>query len=183
MNWIVIGCTAFILLTLFDLNKIYKWHSLINVLFPISLILLIISLYMIYIQQDLYGSFTAYPFFYTLVIIGFIEQIYALFFALPASDTYTKLNEIQLVDHGLYSLCRHPGVWGFLLMAIGFAFGSGSLLISVTAIIWSIFDLIHVYIQDKIIFPKSIPGYLDYQEKVPFLFLKLKESRSCQNPS
>ncbi len=183
MNWIVIGCTSFILLTLFDLNKIYKWHHILNALFPFSIILLIVSLTMIFIQKDLYGTFSSNYLFYSLVVIGAIEQIYALFFALPYADTYTKLDEVKLVDHGIYSLCRHPGVWGFILMGLGFTLASGSFLILLTAIIWSIFDLIHVAIQDTVIFPQSIPGYLDYQEKVPFLFIKLKETSSCQNPS
>ncbi len=179
MNWILLGGAAFILLTLFDLNKVYKWHSSFNALFPLSIFLLILSLVMIYIKMEQYTFFASNPLFYILVCLGALEQVYALFFALP-KETYTKLNEVKLVDSGLYSLCRHPGVWGFIVMAFGFTLASGSMLVLWTALSWTLLDLIHVAIQDRYIFPKSIPGYTLYQVNVPFLFFKRKES-TCQN--
>lgn len=182
MNWIVIGGTAFILLTLFDLNKLYKWHWIFNAFFALGILLLTFSLIMILKEQIHYGYFEGNYLFCSLIIIGAILQIYALFFALPAKDTYTLLDEIQLVDTGLYGLCRHPGVYGFLLMGIGFSLGTGSILITFTAIIWSLLDLVHVWIQDQFIFPLFIPGYKDYQKRVGFLFIKTKEN-VCQNLS
>ncbi len=183
MSWIYLGCTSFVLLTLFDLNKIYKWHRSFNLLFPLSIILLIYALVMVLISQDHSIAFNSNPWFFTLVIIGAIEQFYALFFALPASDTYTKLDKVSVVDTGIYGLCRHPGLWGFILMAIGFSLGTGSTLVLWAAILWTAFDFIHILIQDQLIFPYSIDGYSDYQKRVPFLLFKLKEQSTCQNPS
>lgn len=183
MNWIYLGCTAFILLTLFDLNKIYKWHAFLNILFPLSIALLIYALFRILMIHDQSQVFTSNVWFYALVLIGAIEQVYALFFALPANKTYVSLNDIQVIDTGLYALCRHPGVWGFIIMAIGFVFATGSCLVLWAALFWTSFDLLHIWIQDRFIFPISITGYQDYRLRVPFLFFKVKESNSCQNLS
>ena len=57
MNWIIIGGTAFILLTLFDLNKIYKWHWIFNAFFALGILLLTFSLIMILKEQIHYGYF------------------------------------------------------------------------------------------------------------------------------
>lgn len=173
MIWIVLGCFAFVLLTLFDLNKRFKWHPILNSLFPISIGLLITSLVCVYLEVNSFGSFQSYPLFYGLVVIGALEQIYTLFFALPAQTTYASLDTVRLVNTGFYGCCRHPGVWGFILMAIGFTFGSGSMLIAITAVSWTLMDILHVLIQDVFIFPHSIPGYTLYQSQVPFLGIRL----------
>ena len=157
------------------MNKIFKWHPFLNGLFPLSIGALIFSLYKLISLIRFYPIFSSNPLFYAFVWIGAIEQVYALFFALPLSDTYTKLSDIKLIDSGIYRCCRHPGVWGFILMAVGFTLGSGSMLILWTALTWTLFDLIHVWIQDVYIFPRSIPGYDQYQRRVPFLFINVRE--------
>lgn len=180
MNWIIIGCLAFILLTLFDANKIYRWHGAFNALFPLSMGLLSVSSVFIYLQRNLWGSFTAWPIFYGLVALGLALQIHALFFALPAAKTYASLETVSLVKTGVYGLCRHPGVWGFILMSMGLTLATGSVLVLWTALVWTVLDLVHIWIQDVFFFPQSIPGYVDYQQQVPFLFFGVKELKRCR---
>lgn len=179
MNWIIVGSFAFILLTLFDANKVYRWHTSLNLLFPLSLGILVLSTFQLYLIKDAFGVFNTSPLFYGLVLLGLFEQIYALFFALPLKKTYTELTSVELVDTGLYGLCRHPGVWGFMAMGLGLSLALGSYILLTTALIWSLLDVLHVYVQDRLFFPKTIPGYLSYQKQVPFLFFGVKEIKRC----
>jgi hypothetical protein len=36
-------------------------------------------------------------------------------------------------------------------------------------LIWTIMDIIHVWVQDKYFFPKTLMGYDDYKRVTPFL--------------
>jgi len=179
MNWIIVGCIAFILLTLFDANKHYHWHSALNLLFPLAIGILIWAAVSLGLNQAYYGNFQAYPLFYGLVLLGILEQFYALFFALPTKSTYVGLGPIPLVNTGLYGLCRHPGVWGFFAIGLGLTLATGSVLIAFASITWFLFDLLHIAVEDFIFFPLFIPGYLDYQKQVPFLFFGVKEIKRC----
>ncbi|MEI7667916.1 MAG: methyltransferase [Erysipelotrichaceae bacterium] len=113
-------------------------------------------------------------------MVGFIEMIYALFFALNFKHTYIEANNPkQLVDYGFYALCRHPGVWGFALWILGAAIAMGSVLALYCAIIWTSLDILHVILQDIWIFEKTIPGYAEYKRRVPFLFFGSTEIKRC----
>lgn len=176
MSLILTGTLAFLILTLFDYNKLKLLHPLLNGLFAVGVAMLIYATAMILFVEVPLFSFTALPVFWVLAVIGFVEMIYALFFALPFSKTYVKTEvNSALVTTGLYGLCRHPGVWGFFLFYFcgALATGNGTLLIA--AIVWSIMDVLHVYIQDSLFFVKTLDGYTLYKQTTPFLFFGPKE--------
>lgn len=105
-----------------------------------------------------------------LAVLAFAALIYALFFALPFSDTYTKQTEGRAVcDRGAYALCRHPAAIPFLLMYLfmGLALLPGRFWIS--AVSFSALELFYIWYQDRITFPKTFSDYPGYRKRVPFL--------------
>ncbi|KAF0226361.1 MAG: hypothetical protein FD179_826 [Erysipelotrichaceae bacterium] len=176
MSPILLGVFAFFILTMFDFNKLKMLHPLLNGLFAVGVITLIVATALIVTDKKPLFTFNAQPLFWIISILGLIEMIYALFFALPFEKTYVKTKEAsQIVTSGLYALCRHPGVWGFFLATLfgALALGNGTLLVA--ALVWTLMDILHVYIQDKVFFVKTLQGYTRYKETTPFLFFGTKE--------
>lgn len=87
------------------------------------------------------------------------------------------------VASGSYSLCRHPGFWWYAALATLLALsrsaargsGPGGAQAAVRgfgildAAIPIAADFLLILYQDRIVFPKLIPGYDDYKKSVPFL--------------
>lgn len=184
MNPLLSGVFAFFVLTMFDYNKLKMLHPLLNGLFAIGVGLLIIATAQILnVDQPLF-TFTSIPILWVISGLGFIEMIYALFFALPFNKTYLKTSSnSDIITTGLYGLCRHPGVWGFFIFYLfaALATGNGSLLIA--ALVWTIMDILHVWIQDSLFFVKTLQGYTLYKKTTPFLFFGIKELRKLIKPS
>lgn len=111
---------------------------------------------------------------------SFCLFFYTLFFALPFRKTYCGAEDIEkVIDTGMYALCRHPGVIWFFFLFLFLWMASGKAMMLQAAIIWTIMDIIHVYIQDRWIFPKTLTGYELYKEKAPFLIPNLSSIRKC----
>jgi protein-S-isoprenylcysteine O-methyltransferase Ste14 len=180
MFWFFLGSASFLILTLYDLNKIYRLSSLFDTFFALGSLTLLSSCVGLYLNQNTWGNFKAQPIFWLISIIGFIEMIYALFFALDFKRTYVESGKANhVVDYGIYALCRHPGVWGFALWTIGAALAMGSMIALYGAILWTLLDVLHVILQDTMIFEKTIQGYKAYKQKVPFLFFGSTEIKRC----
>jgi protein-S-isoprenylcysteine O-methyltransferase Ste14 len=180
MMWIGMGILAFVLLTVFDFNKLKPIHPILNICFALGCLLLAYATGDILFQSLRWFSFTPIPIFWIFAIFGLIEMFYALFFALPFNATYVEgTHPIKVVDTGLYALCRHPGVWGFFAFYLfaSIASGNGDLLIA--GMIWTAFDVLHVLMQDRWFFPLTLPGYDAYRKTTPFLFFGLKELKKC----
>lgn len=106
--------------------------------------------------------------------------VYSLFLELPFIKTYGKEEHSnELIDTGTYALCRHPGVLWFGLMFLFFFFVTGARLIVPAAITWTSIDILHVYIQEKIFFPKMFPKYKDYMETTPMLIPTKESVKKC----
>lgn len=106
--------------------------------------------------------------FAVLSLLDLALLVYTLFFALPFGDVYIEGGG-GLVDSGLYALCRHPGVlWLtlFYLLAYGMAFDP---LLLAAALLFGGLDTLYVLWQDRVLFPRKIPGYEKYRQTVPFL--------------
>lgn len=91
----------------------------------------------------------------------------------PKQQGYTKdLTGTKVSRKGLYRHMRHPGVWSFLLCALGFGmiFSEG-----MGPALWFAFlNFIYTWLQDRYFFPVYLAGYDEYKKEVPFLFLRLK---------
>lgn len=172
MIFIVLGCLAFVFLYLFDLNKILLLNNYFNVFFAMGIFLLVFST--LGILRGNFNSFEVSIYFRllwgALSLISMLLMLYSLFFALPFSNTYLKVEKTNaVVDTGMYSLCRHPGVIWFFFFYLFLSLASGLKMMILAGIIWTIMDVVHVYVQDRWLFPKAMPGYGQYKCKVPFL--------------
>lgn len=176
MNWIVVGCIAFVILTLFDLHKIKPIHPVFNLSFALGCGLLGLSTVMlIFTNQSGFFVFSEFTPAWIIAGLGCFEMFYALFFALPFDVTYVEgVSPIKVVDTGLYALCRHPGVIGFFIFYMFTALATGRGIILVAGILWTLLDVAHVFMQDRWFFPKTLPGYVEYKKTTPFLIFNAK---------
>lgn len=112
-----------------------------------------------------------------LSALGLALLLYALFLALPPRATYLGDGAPTLQDSGLYALCRHPGALFLPLWLLPLALGLGSGGLLRAALLASFLNLLYVWVQDRLVFPRTIPHYRDYQRRVPAL---LPTRRSLQ---
>ena len=80
-----------------------------------------------------------------------------------------KLAPAVTVDSGTYGLCRHPGFWWLSFLVIFLNLLRGVRLYSIAMILMIALDLVLVFVQDRYIFPRVLPGYEEYRKRVPFL--------------
>lgn len=99
----------------------------------------------------------------------------SLFVSLPARQTYLVSEQPPLAEDGMYALCRHPAALflPFFLLCGAAGLGSSGLMAAGAAA--SALNILYVWLQDRYIFPVTIPGYADYRRRVPFL-LPTRES-------
>lgn len=184
MNPLMFGIFAFFVLTMFDYNKLKMLHPLLNGLFAIGVALIVYATIVILSVEVPLFTFPATPILWVLSGLGFIEMIYALFFALPFNKTYVKTSSnSEIITTGLYGLCRHPGVWGFFIFYLFAACATGNGTLLIAALVWTIMDILHVWIQDTLFFVKTLQGYTLYKKTTPFLFFGIKELRKLIKPS
>lgn len=172
MIYILIGCFAFILAFIFDYNKLQNKPKKLNFSFALSIIIIVFSTTAILLYED--STIEISPKLQILTAaISFISLcllIHSLFFALPFANTYTKIEKkYRLVNTGMYSLCRHPGVIWFFFFYIFLGLASGKSIMVWAALTWSLINLIYAYIQDRWLFPVLISGYEQYRRQVPFI--------------
>lgn len=181
MGYLVLGCIGFLFLYIFDYNKVKGIHRVFNSFFAIGIAIIgyaSLSLFIMKSQSFSLG-FWLTGIFYISAILSAFQMFYSLFGALPFKGTYLSGQANQTVDTGMYALCRHPGVWGFFLMYLFMFLATGNPLIAYACIFWTIMDIIHVWIQDKYFFPKTLQGYKDYQQTTPFLLFNKQSVQHC----
>lgn len=94
----------------------------------------------------------------------------SLFSSLPTYRTYFGKEEtIDLVDSGMYAMCRHPGALWFPVFSGFLALGLGNLELLVDAALASALNVLYVWFQDSRVFPETIKGYNQYQKTTPFI--------------
>lgn len=104
--------------------------------------------------------------------------LYTLFGALPP-QSYISDEPTLLVEHGVYALCRHPGVWWLgLFYLFAWLFSEQELMLR-AGIVFTTLDIVYVYWQDRFIFIKTIAGYEQYQKDTPFLLPNKQSIRRC----
>jgi protein-S-isoprenylcysteine O-methyltransferase Ste14 len=98
----------------------------------------------------------------------------SLFISLPFRKTYitsgTAGTTNSLVTSGLYSLVRHPWIYGYAPLMLSILLVSKSTLMLIAAPLLTSLTIITAIIQDKYIFNRLFPGYEDYRRTTPMLF-------------
>lgn len=175
-----LGCIAFILLTVFDLNKLYNINKIINIFFGIGFLVIALSTFLIvYLnKQDFSFGVSLRLLFIFLCGLSFLLMIYTLFFALPFKKTYLLNSKINVINSGFYALCRHPGVYFFFFTFLFLWLSTGIYLVLYAGLIWTAFDVLHVWVQDHYYFPKILLGYDQYKKETPFLIPTINSFKS-----
>ena len=109
-------------------------------------------------------------------IAAFLVGIATFVYAMSVNRFFSSVVRIQedrghhLIDHGPYSLVRHPGYVGMLLAyaALPLALGSWWTLLPTTILL--AFGLHRVWIEDRFL-AVNLPGYRDYAARVPYRLL------------
>jgi hypothetical protein len=161
MQYILLGCTAFILFIIFDLNKMYSVNRLLEREFCIGNpdSSLTIATAGILLMNEISFQFSLpvriYLDFYRSYAL--VMQFYCIFFAIPFKVTYlegSNNNKMTVTSEGPFMLSRHPGVpWWFFFYIFLWPV-SGFDMILWAGMIWTFFNVLHVYIQDRWLFPK-----------------------------
>lgn len=181
MPYIALGALSFCFLFLFDLYTLRKNGILKRLYGLLGLFLLIFSAIMVTIVSPK----IVFPLATRIAggAVWFISVyllIYSLFLELPFINTYGKKeHSCTLVDTGTYALCRHPGVLWFALVFCSFYFLTGAKLIIPAGIIWTTLDVVHVYLQEKLFFPKMFPNYIKYKSSTPMLIPTISSIKRC----
>jgi len=102
-----------------------------------------------------------------IVTVGL--YLYILFFALPKGTYDDDQVQSSLETKGMYGACRHPGFYGFALVALSLSLLIGDGTAFAILLAHSVLNLIYIYLQDKCYFPAYLEGYDEYKKKVPFL--------------
>lgn len=115
-----------------------------------------------YISRTIVGA--------VLLIVTIVWYIYLLKGALPSEDIYSRDIKYRSTSYkGAYGRCRHPGFYAFILMSLSLSLICGSQTALMTALVTSIFNVIYIWLQDRVFFPIYLIGYDEYKGKVPFL--------------
>jgi protein-S-isoprenylcysteine O-methyltransferase Ste14 len=176
---LIIGIIGFGLLFLNDLND-YKYRvKWLNVLFPLGLILLIVSTVFLSVRSEYMVS---YPVLRDaaggFALMFLLLEIFTLFFAVPARESYTGCGGgRKTVKTGMYALCRHPGAIWFILLYLCLCGSFGIPLYAV--FIFSGLDLALIVFEDSVVFPEIFSDYTDYQKTVPFIVPTAESVSRC----
>lgn len=172
MEYIIIGSFSFVLFVLYDWNQISSKSTLFKSFFMLGCLLLIFTTGLLW-MNDGSGRFYVSPalslLFGLLSIISGAVLVYILFFAIPFEKAYVDGSRQELVTEGVYAICRHPGVWFlfFLYLFAGIAGGRPQIILG--SFVFSFFNLLYVFLQDRIFFPRIFAGYSEYKEKTSFI--------------
>lgn len=124
-----------------------------------------------------YSTFQIISIDYVLSVSIWIRIISVLFTVVfSILLVYSIFIEVSITnkDHGLitsgtYALSRHPGVlWLFMVyLFASFVFGNYGLLLA--GIVWTLVNILYVYLQEKYIFIYLFENYDGYQDTTPML--------------
>jgi protein-S-isoprenylcysteine O-methyltransferase Ste14 len=106
--------------------------------------------------------------------------VYSLILELPMRETYSVAGVSgRLVKTGTYALTRHPGAIWYVLGMISLLLASRSVVLLALVPVWSILEILHVIVQDRLVFVKMFPEYSQYQRETPMLIPTRRSLAAC----
>lgn len=178
---LLLGSLAFLLMIFYDMNqirfhlKIGKWAFAAG-----GALLSVVTVYLCVQHWGgvAQGGLLSYVWlFISLLFLGLL--VYTLFFALPFEKTYVEQQKLEVYDKGVYALCRHPGILWFFFCYLFLSIALSSVDVMIACFLFSGWNLLYAYLQDRIIFPQQLSGYRSYQERVPFLIPTAQSIAAC----
>lgn len=168
------GILGFGLLMVYDLNSVIWRRKILHSFFSLGSFLIVVSTIVGVSDagrengnvKDSLGWFVL-----AATFLGVL--VYTLFFALPFKETYQNGEDSEekskVCSHGMYALCRHPGVLWFFFFYLCLSIGMESAKLLGTGMVYSFCNFLYVVFQDRYTFPKVLEGYEEYKKDVPFL--------------
>lgn len=175
------GCLSFALFFLSDMNDLRFHKRELFWLFPLGFLLLTVSIVFLCIDNSAPELSLIWRIMFWVLFAAFLAlEIYSLFFALPASESYASPGfKRPVCSSGVYALCRHPGVLWFFGAMVCLYFAAGLPLYA--AMVFTLLDVALVIYEDYIVFPAVLSGYDEYRRKTPFLVPTPKSIGRCFN--
>ncbi len=181
MIYIVLGGISFVFFYMFDAFNI-KGKTSLKITFGITgLITFIYSSYKVaFLGYRIYFNSAIRLISALLFLVFLFLLFYSLFLELPFKKTYgAKDYNDGLITTGTYALCRHPGVLWFFFMFIFLFFYTGCIFLLIAGLIWTSFDVLYVYLQEKYFFQEMFKGYKHYKTHTPMLIPNIKSIKEC----
>lgn len=176
MIWVGVGTVAFGLMVLFEIRKCHslqKGKERKNPWFTIGVFLLILAFVMGAIQFGLAtGGRLAIGAVILIIGLVFYKKVLAVATEEDGQGYREDRMKTPVSRTGIYNVIRHPGVWSFLLCAIGYGYMVPDGLIM--ALWFAVLNGGYTWLQDRYYFPIYLEGYEIYREEVPYLFPKRK---------
>ena len=182
MPAILIGSIGFLCCFLYDHNSIRLKKSFLHPFFSIGCFLIAVSTGLVIRScwPHRGTSFIVSAIFLAAAVLFLILLVYTLFFALPFDETYVKENHQRLAyTEGVYALCRHPGVLWFAGFYLCLAGALGSVEALGSFLILSVWKILCICYQDRIVFPEAFSNYGEYQQTTPFLIPDRNSTAAC----
>lgn len=171
MGYVFLGFIAFVLFFLYDINSVLWKNGRLHRCFMVGCFVLTVATILAVVNSASIQTIDYRSIIFLLLTIGcFILFVYTLFFALPFDKTYKEITgPAQVYTGGVYSLCRHPGViWMFFFYLFLGLFLNSSTIVTMS-VVYTIFNVIYVLLQDVWTFPNTLLGYAEYKKMTPFL--------------
>ena len=180
MFYIAVGGFSFILGYLRDLADVRNRVVIKKVLGLASISLAIFSTVMLSIRSPLlplphFLSLAAWPVFGVFALLF----VYSVYIEIQLSQSRQDSKEKRLVTTGTYALSRHPTfLWSVL--AMGFlVLATRSQYLLIAWPLWSILELVWVWLQDRFFLPATFAEYDQYRQSTPMLVPTGKSLRRC----
>lgn len=176
LDWIL-GLGAFVLFFLYDWNRVFVKTRWMTPFFAVgNLCLAVVAVRLVWLS--LFGRSAGRIGWLIGAALFLAGLIHTLYFALPFDTTYRKeADRHKVCRTGVYSFCRHPGIWWFFgcFLCLGMSTGSEERIVLCSLL--SLFNLLYAWYQDCCIFVREFSDYEDYQRTVPFLVPKIIKGR------
>ena len=87
-------------------------------------------------------------------------------------------SKAELVDTGIYGICRHPGGWWMTGLCLCLYISGG--MAWMTTIVYIGLYLAVTYYNDAEVYPEIVPGYKNYKKRVNFLLPTFKKKDAAK---
>lgn len=118
---------------------------------------------------------------FVMILLSGYMFFYSTVLEIPHGDISSG-NETGLIETGSYAITRHPGFFWYFILMLSVILLYRDQTVAVVAAALLLMELIVVIVEDWLLFPVIIPGYIEYRQRVPMLFPLRIRIHSKSNP-
>ena len=179
MIYLGLGILGFVMLLVFDICSLSE-KSICKYFFGVSGFLLILfsSVFLVQMNSNIFFPVPFRLIALSLSILSLILLVYSVFIEV-GKNTYRFKNENKLITTGTYALSRHPGVLWFLFVYLFGAIYFQNYFVLYAGLLWTVINVIYVYIQERFIFTKLFENYGSYIQTTPMFLPSIQSIERC----